>query len=711
MKLKEAKHLSFILFALMATILTAPAAYADKRPCKDALLELLEETRLEREAQKAAQDARMSRRHSRHSLVRFFGIEEVTELGLNYLSPTLSTRDILDLIREKFPKNYSQIEQKIITIFRDYAKERGVTPQPIDITDVFFSSGFEVKMENLIGPGLMFESVEALYEAAAKVHPIITKAVNSNYSTPELRAKITRALNKGSHIYLTSAVNGVPANREALLALVRMAKEHGDSPVLIRVINLTGDSIDPFIKKVVSQFSNVFLFIDELQLSPWWNVNDIKLLSKMLNPRAGLDSLWKRGMSQIFTSPQLELKVVPTADNAYFPHLHVTTGAITDPYYGGRAYVQMRTSKMAQDNHDIGVLVLEKTQHEGINFGLELAGDFNVRQVAYNPEVKGFVDLGRLYTAEGIKNVSIDTMILPDVHVFDTDQTFLNEIVKAIRRFRPKRIILHDLFNGTSVNPHEKDRLASLAAKSKNGKLDVVGELSAVANFVNALHELDESLIVAVVRSNHNDWLARWTEGSYLQLPQNAIVYKELSLIKARGGDPFTHALINGVDGSVVINKPKRVVFVGGSYKRGVEELMVELGFHGDKGANGARASVQAFMTAVDRSSSGHTHAPNIKRGQHNVGTMTKLVLDYMSGGFSSWQQAINLLSEHGDLQLLLNNDGELYAPEDYTPNSKFFREGFPLIKPTIQPSGPLAPEQPGQIDQYLGGGKVRPVP
>ncbi len=634
-------------------------------------------------------------------IMAFFNVTP-EELGLiaefkeNGWLAAVPVETVIALIKEKAPDKYVKGMNQLLHIYFEFSKERGVTPQISDLNAILARHSSGINIADLIGDGLALKNLDDLHTKALDRHPTIKNALNSSYSSPEIRAKIEAAIKSAEVIYVTSAVNGAPVEREALEALLNMAKLN-KGVVLIRPVNLSTDALDPLLREAANQNPNVFISIDEIRLNQWWNINDIKVMGKQINTLQGTQARWERGVNQIISAPRIELETVATGDNVITPHRVMTTGAITQPDYRGNKWIQGRTDKLAKDLHSIGVLVLEKTQFDGKTFGLPVSGNFHPRHIQYTSEAKGFVDLGVLYTGTSAKSISIEALVLGDIHVQDTDPRLLISIREAIDRFHPKIIVAHDLMNGTSVNPHEKDQKASLMNKASQGLLDVVRELSQVANFINALLELDPSLQVLIVRSNHPDWLGRWVEGSYLQSPQNQAIYNELQNLKAQGGDVFEYALVHGVGGSVTINKYKRVIFSRGSYKVGPAGNQIELGFHGDKGANGAKGSIQSFARGLERVVYGHTHTTRIKEGAINVGTSTTLELPYMIGGLSSWSQSMLLVGNYGDAQMIINEGGELYAPESYKPNVNFFMKSYPKIIPTIQPRD----AGPGQIDQY----------
>jgi hypothetical protein len=73
---------------------------------------------------------------------------------------------------------------------------------------------------------------------------------------------------------------------------------------------------------------------------------------------------------------------------------------------------------------------------------------------------------------------------------------------------------------------------------------------------------------------------------------------------------------------------------------------------HGDKGASGQRGSIAGFSNLVDKVVVGHSHTPGIIGGAYQVGTSSRLKLDYTSGP-SSWMNTHCLVYTSGKRQLI----------------------------------------------------------
>jgi hypothetical protein len=83
----------------------------------------------------------------------------------------------------------------------------------------------------------------------------------------------------------------------------------------------------------------------------------------------------------------------------------------------------------------------------------------------------------------------------------------------------------------------------------------------------------------------------------------------------------------------------------------------VELGMHGDRGPNGSRGSIRNLRRIGVKSIIGHSHSPGIDEGCYQVGTSTRLRLEYNHGA-SSWLNCHCILHADGKRQLVVIVDG-----------------------------------------------------
>jgi hypothetical protein len=87
----------------------------------------------------------------------------------------------------------------------------------------------------------------------------------------------------------------------------------------------------------------------------------------------------------------------------------------------------------------------------------------------------------------------------------------------------------------------------------------------------------------------------------------------------------------------------------------------IELGMHGHLGPNGARGSLRNLSRLGARVVSGHSHTPGIEEGHYQVGTSSRLRLEYNVGP-SAWLQTHCVIYASGKRALLTVVDGHWRA-------------------------------------------------
>ena len=84
------------------------------------------------------------------------------------------------------------------------------------------------------------------------------------------------------------------------------------------------------------------------------------------------------------------------------------------------------------------------------------------------------------------------------------------------------------------------------------------------------------------------------------------------------------------------------------------------MSYHGDQGINGARGSAVSFTQIGTKSIIGHSHSPCINKGVYQVGTSSRLKLEYTHGA-SSWLNTHCIIYANGKRTLINVIDGEWY--------------------------------------------------
>lgn len=349
---------------------------------------------------------------------------------------------------------------------------------------------------------------------------------------------------------------------------------------------------------------------------------DVKVQPTAVSPLSGLDSM-TGSRSGIIGHPRVELKTVATPSHK-LPKIMTTTGSLTQPNY-----TDTKTGKKGEFHHTYGATVVE------------VDGDtFHLRQIAACAD-GSFIDLDREYTATATRPAPpAEALVLGDVHVDFADPAVIAATLKGRGSLysivRPRRIVLHDLLDFYSRNHHHaKNPFVNIAKRSAG--LDVVSaEIERACRFIDSVPRDAE---VVLVPSNHVDALARWIVDVDWRLdPLNAETYLETALAMVRSTkmtpngsstiDPFHHWARK------MLKTASRCRFL--RRDQSLEVKGVELNMHGDQGVNGARGSRKSFSLIGVKSIVGHSHAPGITDGAMQVGTSSRLRLEY-NGGPSNW--------------------------------------------------------------------------
>lgn len=309
----------------------------------------------------------------------------------------------------------------------------------------------------------------------------------------------------------------------------------------------------------------------------------------------------------------------------------MTTGAVTKPNYN----TDNRQGIIADHDHVYGAIVVEIV--DNVNY--------HYRQLTAQKNGP-FVDLGIKYSGKETEPSVLEALVLGDWHTGDTNGDVRKKTFEMIQEYKPRRIILHDYFNGHSVNHHEKSKLGSRARAAREGRLSLEEELRMNSKELYAFAAVaGENAEIVLVASNHNEFLDRYLqEGRFLVEHHNAALGAKLFAAVVEKKNPLQVGL--EMCGGV----PKNVKFLERDQDYKVRGW--QLGAHGDQGANGARGGIRGIENAYGKSITGHSHTPEILRDTYIVGTSTDLRLDYTSGP-SSWMNTHAMLWDNGRVQLI----------------------------------------------------------
>jgi hypothetical protein len=339
-------------------------------------------------------------------------------------------------------------------------------------------------------------------------------------------------------------------------------------------------------------------------------MSDVKIQPTAVNPMTGLE-----GMSGINScvvgSPKTQMEMIPVLEgNA--PKMMLTTGACTK-----KNYTDSKAGKKGEFHHTLGFVIVEIKNDE----------IFFMRQVTAT-DSGSFTDIFyNISNMEVTRITEISAIILGDIHYGKHDQAVLNTTLDLMNILHPDNVILHDIFDGTSISHHEEKDPFIQYQKEMDGTNSLKNEVDAM---IIGLADFEDFNTV-IVRSNHDDFLDRWlknTDWRKTVTPKNSLEYMQYSSAILSGEAP------NGVIPWVINKVYPHFITLGRSDSYIVNGW--ELGQHGDVGASGSRGSLQQFRKLNTKIVVGHYHSPGRKDGALAVGTTTKLRVGYNIGA-SSW--------------------------------------------------------------------------
>ena len=359
-------------------------------------------------------------------------------------------------------------------------------------------------------------------------------------------------------------------------------------------------------------------------------MSDVKIQPTAVDPMTGL-----QGMSGInscvFGSPRVQLETIPVLEGNR-PKMMVTTGACTVSNY-----TDSKSGKKGESHHTLGFVIIEIKDDD----------KFFIRQVTAT-DCGNFTDLYHnvtynLVTQESVitRVTSVAAIVWGDIHYGKHDQRVFDSTFDLMAKIHPEYVVLHDVFDGDSINHHEiKDPFIQYE-KEMSGANSLKREID---ELLIALEEFQDYNVI-VVRSNHDDFVDRWlkdTDWRKTVTPKNSLEYMQFATAILSKEAP------NGVIPYVINKKFPQFKTLGRGDSFIIKDW--ELGQHGDIGSGGSRGSLLQFRKLNTKIVVGHYHSPGRKDGALAVGTSTHLRIGYNRGA-SSWLQSHVIIHNDGKAQ------------------------------------------------------------
>lgn len=383
------------------------------------------------------------------------------------------------------------------------------------------------------------------------------------------------------------------------------------------------------------------------ELQPYLQAKDVKLNKYLtylgslkvqptaVNPLSGVQGF--TGLSScIVPHPKVHLEACPVLKD-YPEKIMLTTGSVTIPNY-----TDTKAGKKGEWEHEFGFVVVEIVDSEL----------FYVRQVIAE-DSGDFYDL--VYkVSNGVveEDRNEETVVVfGDSHFGQEDSEAHATAVEVAKKLNAKNVVLHDVFNGITINHHELNNpIKQLTSEPLFGS--VQEEIEYMLDKIEEVRDNTEAN-VHIVQSNHDLFLEKWLEKADLKstpFKSEYIMFLNLLVEDKNSRKGIIKRLIDHrFKGEAVFTYT-----VDDSFR--VKD--VELGFHGHLGGNGARGNVNGFRVLNTKTVTAHQHSPKRRGGAVVVGTLTKKDLGYNKGA-SNWVQGVGVLYPNGKVSHIHIIDGK----------------------------------------------------
>jgi hypothetical protein len=326
---------------------------------------------------------------------------------------------------------------------------------------------------------------------------------------------------------------------------------------------------------------------------------------------------YTRGRWGVFPHARIQLLSVPAINPAEQAFQIMTTGSVTIPQV-----IPRKAGIKSISHHTIGATIVE----------FDAEGDFFCRQIIAEAD-GSFQDLDTVVRNGRVSRGNpIEALTTGDLHLaklgsknalatfgFDyrTGQTRTNSLLESLK---PEWVFLHDIHDHESRNHHHKDDVSHAFEMAYRGRESVREEVDRSVSFLQQIRGRVKN--VKVVESNHDLALERYIrEGRYRGDGINHVFGLELDKAyhewRQRVADDLDAELspekFSLLEWAVRNQSATDLDHVSWVYDNDSFILNgVQLGFHGFRGANGAKGTITGYARMGNKITIGDKHSPQI---------------------------------------------------------------------------------------------------
>jgi hypothetical protein len=385
-------------------------------------------------------------------------------------------------------------------------------------------------------------------------------------------------------------------------------------------------------------------------------IGDVKVSPTAVTPMTGMKG-FSGSESCIFGHPKAQEETLDVLEGRPEKKM-MTTGACTIPNY-----TDSKAGKKGEFHHTLGFVIVEiKDKKKVFTRCVTATDNGNFYDLYYKVEFKGghkkinmidgldFVSRDFEGKSEVEKIKEIDGIVLGDMHFGEHDEQVVDVTLNVLmKKLKPKKVVLHDVFDGKSISHHDRKDHFAQYFKALEGTNNLKQEIDNMIAGLKPFAKYD----TIIVRSNHDDFLDRWLRDVDIRKERNPLnypAYSEFSTLV------YERKAVNGVIPYIINQEYPNMTTLGLNDSYRIHDW--EVGQHGHIGSGGSRGSINQYRQLNTKMIVGHSHAPSRKDGVIQVGTSTKLRLGYNSGA-SKWGHAHAIIHPNGKGQLIYFNKGE----------------------------------------------------
>ena len=476
-----------------------------------------------------------------------------------------------------------------------------------------------------------FGDIDQLRDLARELFPNhFADIVDPEYFNAEAYQALKEHVKKFKRFFISCVVPGQPVDRDAMASVRTWCKKNKGTSLFLAanygLLELPADFVA----------ENNIVFRDLKLNSNIW-ISAVKVDPKQIDPLASLDGIGQREGTMIIASPKQRMRPVANS-NFKLPHIIQATGAITRPRYVAKTFLgksSERRDYIAKAQHIMGGIIVEIVDEKFYHF----------RQVQFDKD-GSFIDLFTRYDEDGSELVTCEAVVQGDFHDGETDADADAAADELCKLGKPKYRVFHDFFNGHSISHHDKKKKVTQARKAGEHRLSLATELHNMKLTLQRKCKAAGREKFVMVRSNHDEFLDRYLEEGDFE-DQNRLLATQLQVAAMEGKDPLKFAME-----TMGLKDNGRIIWLDRDQDFKVSARKIEIGAHGDLGANGARGSSQGMLKAYGACTYGHCHYPEINHDAWSVGTSSRMDLDYKRGA-SSWMHSHQVIYSNGSRQII----------------------------------------------------------